>query len=99
MSCLCKSHGFKVVAAVWLTIVILAVSFLAIDDVKTIRHTGHHAADFKIEPLTVCRGVDISIENQIIFMTERECKRETDRRKSVGVRENRSERLRNVLHK
>ncbi len=43
------------------------------------------------EPLTVCRGVDIRIENQIIFMTKRECERETDRRKSdkVGVRENR----------
>lgn len=58
-----------VVANVWLTVVILAVSFLTIDDVETIRHAGHHATDFKIEPLIVCRRVDISIENQIIFMT------------------------------
>lgn len=100
-----KSHGFIVTATVWLTIVILAVSFLTIDDVETIRHAGHHAADFKIEPLRVCRGVDISIENQIIFMTKRECERQTDRRKSdeVVVRENRRdvirERLRNVLRK
>lgn len=80
-----------VVATVWLTVVILTVSFLTVDDVEPIRHLGHHAADFKIEPLTVCRGVDISIENQIIFMTKRECERKTDRRKSdkVGVRENR----------
>lgn len=46
-----------------LTVVTLAVSFLTVDDIKAVRHSGHHTADLKIKPLIVCRGVDVGVED------------------------------------
>ena len=49
-------------------IVELAVWLLTVDDVEAIGHSRFGVSHFEVEPLVVMGGVDVSIEQEIIFV-------------------------------
>jgi len=54
--------------SVLLTKVKLAVDFLTVNDVELIWNTGLHVAHFKVEPLMMMIGVDVTVQYQVILI-------------------------------
>lgn len=55
-----------------LTIVVLAVALLTVDDIKTVWDTRCHVTNFKVKPLGMLGRVNIWIQYEVIFISRRE---------------------------
>lgn len=52
-----------------LTIIVLAVCLLTVDDVEAVSSSNTHAAHFKVEPLVVVISVDVGIQHKVILIS------------------------------